>query len=159
MDVLIEVHDESELERALQLDNKIIGINNRNLKTFETSLLYERATDTSDSRRLYYYQRIRPLNKRGSRCAFQNTSVRTFLVGESLMRQDDVALATKTLLSGETISIMSNDKLSHLNKRGEAHMVDVGAKDITSRTAIAFGQITTLKETLDLVESGNSKKG
>ncbi|MCP4935916.1 MAG: cyclic pyranopterin monophosphate synthase MoaC [bacterium] len=54
---------------------------------------------------------------------------------------------------------MSNDKLSHLNKRGEAHMVDVGGKEITSRTAIAFGQITTLKETLELVESGKAKKG
>jgi len=54
---------------------------------------------------------------------------------------------------------MSNDKLSHLNQRGEAHMVDVGAKEVTSRTAIAFGQITTLKETLELVESGKAKKG
>ena len=54
---------------------------------------------------------------------------------------------------------MSNDKLSHLNKRGEAHMVDIGTKDITTRTAIAFGQITTLKETLELVESGKAKKG
>ncbi len=54
---------------------------------------------------------------------------------------------------------MSKNKLSHLNKRGEAHMVDVGAKDITSRTAIASGQIKTLKETIKLVESGKAKKG
>ena len=54
---------------------------------------------------------------------------------------------------------MSNDKLSHLNKRGEAHMVDVGEKQITSRTAIACGQIKTRRATLKLVEEGKAKKG
>ncbi len=54
---------------------------------------------------------------------------------------------------------MTNDKLSHLNKSGEAHMVDVGAKEVTSRTAIACGQITMLDQTLELVQSGNAKKG
>ena len=54
---------------------------------------------------------------------------------------------------------MTNDHLSHLNQRGEAHMVDIGAKQITSRTAIASGQITMLAKTLELVQSGNAKKG
>lgn len=54
---------------------------------------------------------------------------------------------------------MSTPNLSHINKRGEAHMVDVGKKDITSRTAIASGMIKTLPETLKLVEDGKAKKG
>ncbi len=54
---------------------------------------------------------------------------------------------------------MSNEKLSHLNTRGEAHMVDVGDKKITSRTAIASGCIITLPETVKLVEDGKAKKG
>ena len=54
---------------------------------------------------------------------------------------------------------MSKEKLSHLNTRGEAHMVDVGNKKITSRTAIASGHIKTLPETVKLVEEGKAKKG
>ena len=54
---------------------------------------------------------------------------------------------------------MSQQNLSHLNTKGEAHMVDVGDKKITKRTAIASGQITMLQETLDLVNEGKAKKG
>ena len=54
---------------------------------------------------------------------------------------------------------MSNKDLSHLNKRGEAHMVDVGDKQVTSRIAIAGGFIKMRPETLKLVESGKAKKG
>lgn len=54
---------------------------------------------------------------------------------------------------------MSNKDLSHLNTRGEAHMVDVGEKQITSRTAIASGHIKMLPDTLKLVEEGKAKKG
>ena len=50
-------------------------------------------------------------------------------------------------------------KLSHLNERGEAHMVDVSDKDVTSRTAIAEGFISMKPETLALIESGTAKKG
>ncbi|MFV1983325.1 MAG: cyclic pyranopterin monophosphate synthase MoaC [Thiohalomonadales bacterium] len=50
-------------------------------------------------------------------------------------------------------------KLTHFNNEGAAHMVDVGAKDITARTAIAEGYIEMNQETLDLILSGNHKKG
>ena len=50
-------------------------------------------------------------------------------------------------------------KLSHLNERGEAHMVDVSDKDVTSRTAIAEGFVSMKPETLALIESGTAKKG
>ncbi len=54
---------------------------------------------------------------------------------------------------------MSNKNLSHLNKNGEVHMVDVGDKPVTSRTAVAGGRITMKAETLALVEQGKTKKG
>lgn len=50
-------------------------------------------------------------------------------------------------------------KLTHLNTRGEAHMVDVGEKEVTTRTAIATGTVTMRPETLDLILKGDAKKG
>jgi cyclic pyranopterin phosphate synthase len=52
-----------------------------------------------------------------------------------------------------------SDKLTHFNASGEAHMVDVGQKDVTSRSAIAEGRIFMLPETLALIKQGNHKKG
>lgn len=98
MDVLIEVHDEAELERATELKSPLIGINNRNLKTFETTL------DTT--RRL---SKLVPggrtivcesgLNTPEDLADIARYGARCFLIGESLMRQDDVAKATQTLLA------------------------------------------------------------
>ena len=102
MDVLIEVHDEAELERATQLHSPLIGINNRNLKTFETSL------DTT--RRL---SKLVPgdrtivcesgLNTPEDLADIARYGARSFLIGESLMRQDDVAAATRHLLANPLI--------------------------------------------------------
>ncbi|SMQ64535.1 indole-3-glycerol phosphate synthase [Devosia lucknowensis] len=100
MDALVEVHDQLELDRALALDVKFIGVNNRNLRTFETTLettvnlaigLPPDVVLVSESG-IFTHEHVRMLDER--------CNVGSFLVGESLMRQDDVTAATRTLLTG-----------------------------------------------------------
>lgn len=98
MDVLIEVHDESELERACLLKSPLMGINNRNLKTMEISLdvgaamLPKLPSDriaVAESG-LFTPDDLAYMADKGARC---------FLIGESLMRQEDVKAATQTILA------------------------------------------------------------
>ncbi|HYD72850.1 MAG TPA: indole-3-glycerol phosphate synthase TrpC [Candidatus Binatia bacterium] len=97
MDYLVEVHDERELERALKFEGAIIGINNRSLKTFETDL-------ATTERLAAYVPRTKLLvSESGIATAddinrLRRTGARAFLVGESLMREADVAAATRRLL-------------------------------------------------------------
>ncbi|MGB8276161.1 MAG: indole-3-glycerol phosphate synthase TrpC [Alphaproteobacteria bacterium] len=96
MDVLAEVHDKPELDRALRLRTPMIGINNRDLKTLKTDLqTTERlARDVPDDRLLVAESGIRTADDLARLSA---AGVDAFLVGESLMRQNDVAAATRTL--------------------------------------------------------------
>jgi indole-3-glycerol phosphate synthase len=153
LDVLAEIHDSAELDRALRLPVRLIGINNRNLKTLETDLRTAEtlAPQVPSDRIVVAESGIRRsadldrLAAAGARC---------FLVGETLMREPDVAAATRRLLG-----LPAEPGFTHLDAEGRARMVDVSDKQETDRVAIAGARVVMRAETLERIRSGDVAKG
>jgi indole-3-glycerol phosphate synthase len=154
LDVLVEVHDRGELDRALQLGARMIGINNRDLKTLATELrTAEILTPEVPLDRLVVAESgirgpedLDRLAAAGARC---------FLVGETLLRQPDLTAATRRLLR----SLPTSPGFTHLDDEGRARMVDISDKHETDRVAIAGARVVMRPETLERVRSGEVAKG
>ena len=101
MDVLVEIHNEEELHRALKLKTKLLGVNNRNLKTMVTDIsMTEKLASLAPTEKILISESglqtpadLRRMAIAGARC---------FLIGESIMKQKDVEKATKLLLEKST---------------------------------------------------------
>ena len=103
VDVLVETHDEEEMRRAIKLNANLIGINNRNLATFATSLdITSRLAALAPASALLVSES--GINSHADLVRLAGDGAKAFLVGESLMRQQDVKAATKALLHPVSIA-------------------------------------------------------
>jgi indole-3-glycerol phosphate synthase len=104
IDPLIEVHQEDELERALRLKSRLIGINNRDLRTFETRLeVSERLGPKIPRDRVVVAES--GLNTPADLARLARVGIKTFLIGESLMRQQNVTAATRAILARAGVAV------------------------------------------------------
>jgi indole-3-glycerol phosphate synthase len=154
LDVLVEVHDEVELDSALRLDARMIGINNRNLKTLETNLSTTEllAPQVPADRIVVAESGIRRAEDLDRLAA---AGARCFLIGETLMREPDVAAAARRLLRLPPVG----PAFTHLDAEGRARMVDVSDKQETERVAIAGARVVMRRDTLERIRSGDVAKG
>jgi indole-3-glycerol phosphate synthase len=100
MDALVEVHDAAELDRALRLKSRLIGVNNRDLKTFTIDLSRSHELAASAPRGCTFVAES-GLGSKEDLDRMAEHGIRSFLVGESLMRQPDLTAATRRLLTGQ----------------------------------------------------------
>ncbi len=150
LDALVEVHDRAELDRALSLDARLIGINSRNLKTLTVDLgTAEALAPLVPADHIVVAESgirgpadLDRLAAAGARC---------FLVGETLMREPDVAAAVRRLLR--------LPEFTHLDAAGRARMVDVSDKAETDRVAVAGARVLMRPQTLDRIRAGDLAKG
>jgi indole-3-glycerol phosphate synthase len=154
MDVLVEVHDRAELDRALRLNVRLIGINNRDLKTLKIDLrtteeLAPLVPPGELPRRIIVGES--GISEPADLDRLAAVGARCFLVGESLMRAGDVAAATRLLLR--------LPDLTHTDLEGRAHMVDVSDKAETDRIAVAGARVVMKPETLARIQAGEVAKG
>lgn len=153
LDVLAEVHDEAELERALLLGVRLAGINNRNLKTLTVDLATtERLAPGVPLDRIVVAES--GIRAPGDLDRLARAGARCFLVGETLMREADVTAATRRLLQ---LPLLPH--LTHLDAEGRARMVDVSAKDETDRVAVAGARVVMRPATLEQIRAGDLPKG
>jgi molybdenum cofactor biosynthesis protein MoaC len=150
LDVLVEVHDRAELGRALRLETRLIGINNRDLKSLKVDLhTTEKLAPLVPPGRVIVGES--GINDPADLDRLAAAGARCFLVGESLMRSGDVAAATRRLLR--------LPDLTHTDLEGRAHMVDVSDKAETDRVAIAGARVVMKPATLARISAGEIAKG
>jgi indole-3-glycerol phosphate synthase len=170
LDVLAEVHDGAELDRALRLGVRMIGINNRNLKTLETDLATtERLAPEVPADRIVVAESGIRRSEDLDRLA--TNGARCFLVGETLMREPDVAAAARRLLRLPPHPFPPSpyppphaaegreEVFTHLDAEGRARMVDVSDKAETDRVAVAGARVVMRPETLERIHAGDVAKG
>ena len=140
MDALIEVHDAAELDRALALESRLIGINNRDLNTFETTLETTRAlAPRVPEGRIAISES--GLFTPADLADMAGCGARSFLIGESPHAAGGRGRRHARSARQPRPGVRMSGKLTHFDASGQAHMVDVSEKAATARLAVAEGHV------------------